>query len=71
MAVESMEDTCKEITVDNPPPSVAQDSGYHCIKDLVCGVVDKADVEDGSTTCGFLVNGISFGLLFIYAILQL
>ena len=48
-----------------------QDSGYHCMKDLVSGDVDKADVEDASTTCGFLVNGISFGLLLIHAILKL
>ena len=71
IGVESIKDTCKSITVINPPPSEMQDSGYHCMKDLVCGVVDKADVEAGLATCGFLVNGISFGLLFIQAILKL
>ena len=60
-----------QITVVDPPPSVMQGSGYHCMKDLVCGVVDKAEVEDGGTTCEFLVDGISLGLLFIYAILKL
>ena len=62
---------CKDITTTNPPPLEMQDSGYHCLKDLVCGNVDRLMVETGVTPCGFLVNGISFGLLFICAILKL
>ena len=41
------------------------------MKDLVCGNVEQKLVELGITPCGALVNGISFGLLLICAVLKL
>ena len=40
-----------------------RDPAYHCMKSLVCGDVDRKMVESGDQTCGFLINGLSFGIL--------
>ena len=59
---------CKDITTTNPPPLEMQDSGYHCLKDLVCGNVDKLMVETGVTQCGSPLNDLSEEVLDIVCV---
>jgi len=47
-----------------------RDPAYQCMKSLVCGDVDRKMVESGDQTCGFLINGLSFGLFILCAILK-
>ena len=46
-----------------------RDPAAHCMKSLVCGELDWMAIEAGQT-CGFLINGLSFGLLILCAILK-
>ena len=46
-----------------------RDPAYHCMKSLVCGELDFETVEAG-TPCGFLINGLSFGIFILCAILK-
>jgi len=46
-----------------------RDPAAHCMKSLVCGELDWETVEAG-TPCGFLINGLSFGLFILCAILK-
>ena len=46
-----------------------RDPAAHCMKSLVCVDLDFETVEAG-TTCGFLINGLSFGLFILCAIFK-
>jgi len=47
-----------------------RDPAAYCMKSLVCGELDFETVEAGFP-CGFLINGLSFGLFILCAIFKL